>query len=146
MATMFAMDYVVTLDSKKSDRQENIRRVREIAKLFVEAGAITLIAFISPFQEDRNSVRNLFPHGDFLEIFCHCSVETCEQRDVKGLYKRARAGEIKDFTGINSPYEAPENPELVVETDQLTLEESVNKVMGLLLATRGIVNSSKENP
>ena len=114
------------------DRIENIRRVGEMAKLFVETGVIALTAFISPFRSDRERVRSLVPHGDFLEIYCHCPLEVCEQRDVKGLYKRARAGEIKDFTGISSPYEEPDDPELVVETGVLTMEESVTKVMQLL--------------
>jgi adenylylsulfate kinase len=120
------------------DRVENIRRVGEMAKLIIETGVIALTAFISPFQSDRDRVRSLVPHGDFLEIFCRCSLEICEQRDVKGLYKRARAGEIKDFTGISSPYEEPSNPELIVETGTLTMEESVAQVMQLL-RDRGIV-------
>ena len=114
------------------DRVENIRRVGEMAKLFVETGVIALTAFISPFLSDRERVRSLVPHGNFLEIYCHCPLEICEQRDVKGLYKRARAGKIKDFTGISSPYEAPVNPELIVETGTLTMEESVAQVMQLL--------------
>ena len=114
------------------DRAENIRRVGEMTKLFLEAGVISLTAFISPFRADRERVRSLVPHGDFLEIYCRCPLEVCEQRDVKGLYKRARAGEIKDFTGISSPYEEPENPELVVDTGHLSLEESVEKVLALL--------------
>ncbi|TAN46782.1 MAG: adenylyl-sulfate kinase [Methylococcaceae bacterium] len=121
-----------------ADRVENIRRVGEMSKLFIEAGVIALTAFISPFRSDRERVRSLMPHGDFLEIFCRCSLEVCEQRDVKGLYKRARAGEIKDFTGISSPYEEPDDPELVVETDVLTMEECVAKVMQML-RDRGIV-------
>ena len=120
------------------DRVENIRRVGEMAKLFVEAGVIALTAFISPFRSDRERVRSLVPHSDFLEIYCHCSLEVCEQRDVKGLYKRARAGEIKDFTGISSPYEAPTDPELVVETGTLSMEDSVAQVMDLL-RERGII-------
>lgn len=120
------------------DRVENIRRVGEMAKLFVEAGVIALTAFISPFQSDRERVRSLVPHSDFLEIYCHCPLEICEQRDVKGLYKRARAGEIKDFTGISSPYEDPVDPELIVETGTLTMEDSVAQVMQLL-RDRGIV-------
>lgn len=119
-------------------RVENIRRVGELSKLFIEAGVITLTAFISPFRSDRERVRSLVPHGDFLEIYCHCPLEVCEQRDVKGLYKRARAGEIKHFTGISSPYEAPVDPELSVDTGALTIEESVEKVMGLL-RERGII-------
>ncbi|SFP66668.1 adenylylsulfate kinase [Nitrosomonas cryotolerans] len=126
------------LGFQSTDRQENIRRVGEAAKLFVEAGVITLTAFISPFIADRSRVRSMFPHGHFLEIFCHCSLEVCEQRDVKGLYQRARAGEIKQFTGISSPYEPPEKPELVVETDKVPIDEAVERVT-TLLESRGIV-------
>ncbi|KAA3626763.1 MAG: adenylyl-sulfate kinase [Proteobacteria bacterium] len=122
----------------EADRQENIRRVGETAKLFVEAGVIALTAFISPFRDDRGRVRSLFPHGEFLEIYCDCPVEVCEQRDVKGLYRRARTGEIKDFTGINSPYEPPDNPELAVETEQLSVAECADRVMDLLLG-RGMI-------
>ncbi len=126
------------LGFEESDRRENIRRVGEIAKLFIEAGIITLTAFISPFLEDRNRVRSIFQNGNFLEVYCKCPLEVCEQRDVKGLYQRARDGKVKQFTGISSPYEPPKNPELIVETDKLTLEESVIQVMGLL-KTRGNV-------
>lgn len=126
------------LGFEDSDRRENIRRVGEIAKLFIEAGIITLTAFISPFLEDRNRVRSIFQNGNFLEVYCKCPLEVCEQRDVKGLYQRARDGIVKQFTGISSPYEPPKNPELIVETDKLTLEESVIQVMGLL-KTRGNV-------
>jgi len=122
------------------DRIENIRRIGEMSKLFIEAGVITLTAFISPFRSDRERVRSLVPHGDFLEIYCHCPLEVCEKRDVKGLYKRARAGEIKDFTGISSPYEAPVDPELAVDTGSLTIEQSVARVMALL-RERGIVKA-----
>lgn len=125
------------------DRVENIRRVGEMAKLFIESGVIALTAFISPFQSDRARVRSLVPHGDFLEIYCHCPLEICEQRDVKGLYQRARAGKIKDFTGISSPYEDPIDPELIVETGTLPMEESVAKVMQLL-RNRGIVKQRDE--
>ncbi|HUX90623.1 MAG TPA: adenylyl-sulfate kinase [Gallionellaceae bacterium] len=120
------------------DRVENIRRVGEMAKLFVETGVISLTAFISPFLSDRQRVRSLVPHGDFLEIYCHCPLEICEQRDVKGLYMLARAGKIKEFTGVSSPYEVPINPELIVETGTLTMEESIAQVMQLL-RDRGIV-------
>jgi len=120
------------------DREENIRRVGELSKLFIEAGVIVLTAFISPFRSDRERVRSLVPHGDFLEIYCDSPLEVCEGRDVKGLYKRARAGEIKDFTGISSPYEAPVDPELAVETGALSIEDSVATVMELL-RERGIV-------
>ncbi len=126
------------------DRVENIRRVGEMAKLFVEAGVIALTAFISPFRSDRERVRSLVPHSDFLEIYCQCSLEVCEERDVKGLYKRARAGEIKDFTGISSPYEAPVDPELVVETGTLSMEDSVAKVMQLL-RERGILRQQGDS-
>jgi len=116
-----------------NDRVENIRRIGELAKLMVEAGIITLTAFISPFRSDRNAARNLVPHGDFLEIYCQCPIETCEQRDVKGLYKKARAGNIPHFTGIGSPYEEPEHPELVIDTHAQTLAESVDRVINLLV-------------
>jgi adenylylsulfate kinase len=114
------------------DRKENIRRISEIAKLLLEAGVITLTAFISPFKAERAMARSLMPHGDFIEIHCFCPLTVCEQRDVKGLYKKARQGEIKDFTGISSPYEEPEKPDLKIDTDQLTLEESIERVMSLL--------------
>ncbi len=120
------------------DRIENIRRIGELAKLFVDAGLITMTAFISPFQEDRERVRGLMPHGDFLEVYCKCSLDVCEARDVKGLYKQARAGEIENFTGISSPYETPQKPELIVETDGQSEEESVNAVMAMLVS-RGLV-------
>lgn len=120
------------------DRIENIRRVGEMAKLFMEAGVIALTAFISPFRSDRERVRSLVPHGEFLEIYCRCPLDVCEQRDVKGLYKRARAGEIKDFTGISSPYEEPEDAELVVDTGALSLEASVSRVMEML-TERGVI-------
>jgi len=116
------------------DRKENIRRIGETAKLMLEAGVITLTAFISPFKEERAIARTLMPHGDFLEIYCYCPLEVCETRDVKGLYKKAREGEIKDFTGISSPYEAPSNPELKINTHDLSLEDCVNKVIDLLHA------------
>jgi len=114
------------------DRKENIRRISEIAKLMLEAGVITLTAFISPFKAERAMARSLMPHGDFIEIHCYCPLEVCEQRDVKGLYKRAREGEIKDFTGISSPYETPAKPELKIDTNELSLEKSVERVISLL--------------
>jgi len=121
------------------DRKENIRRIGEAAKLMMEAGVITMTAFISPFKKDRNLVRQLLPQGDFIEIFCKASLETCESRDVKGLYKRARAGEIKNYTGIDSTYEAPDNPELVIDTEGESLEESVAKVIDFL-KSKEIIN------
>ncbi len=114
------------------DREENIRRIGEVAKLFVDAGIITLTAFISPYKKDRQLVRNLVENGEFIEIYVKCPLEVCEQRDVKGLYKKARAGIIKNFTGIDDPYEEPENPEIIVETDKESLEESVNKIIKYL--------------
>jgi adenylylsulfate kinase len=118
-------------------RIENIRRIGEVARLFLEAGVIALTAFISPFREDRQRVRDLLPPGDFIEIYCRCPVEVCEQRDVKGLYRRARLGEIKEFTGISSPYEEPGAPELVIDTAGQTLEDCVRQVLDFAMA-RGI--------
>jgi len=120
------------LGFSEGDRRENIRRIGEVAKLMMEAGVIAMTAFISPFRADREAVRNLMPHGDFFEVYCKAALEACEARDVKGLYKKARAGEIKNYTGIGSPYEAPEEPELVVDTEILSIEASVSKVIGLL--------------
>ena len=122
-----------------NDRKENIRRIGEAANLMMEAGVIAMTAFISPFNEDRNLVRQLLPQGDFIEIYCNASLEACESRDVKGLYKRARAGEIKNYTGIDSPYEAPDNPELVIDTEGESLEESVAKVIDFL-KSKEIIN------
>lgn len=129
------------LSFSNEDRIENIRRIGEVAKLIIEAGIITLTAFISPFKSDRNAARSLVPHGDFLEIYCQCPIETCEERDVKGLYKKARAGQISHFTGIDSPYEAPDNPELAVNTHEQSLDESVANVINLL-KSRGIIASA----
>ena len=120
------------LGFSNEDRKENIRRIGEVTKLMMEAGLIILTAFISPFREDRIAVRNLISDGDFIEIYCKASLETCEARDLKGLYKRARLGEIKNYTGINSPYEIPDNPELIIDTDKEVLEESVSKIVSFL--------------
>ncbi len=120
------------------DRTENIRRVGEVAKLFTEAGMITLTAFISPFKADRDRVRVLVPEGDFFEIYCKADLAVCEDRDVKGLYQKARTGQIKEFTGITSPYEAPEMPELSVETGAKTLEACIDEVIDALMK-RGII-------
>jgi len=113
-------------------RRENIRRIGEVSKLFVDAGVVVLTAFISPFRQDRQVVRKLHQSGDFIEVYCAASLEACEMRDVKGLYKRARDGEIKDFTGISSPYEEPEQAEIVVNTGELSLEESAEMVVRYL--------------
>jgi adenylylsulfate kinase len=120
------------LSFSEADRTENIRRIGELAKLFLEAGVISLTAFISPFRRDRARVRSIIPHGEFIEIYCKCSIEVCEQRDVKGLYKKARNGEIPNFTGISSPYEEPEKPELVIDTANTPLEACVDNVIELL--------------
>jgi adenylylsulfate kinase len=114
------------------DRTENIRRVGEMVKLFLDAGVISLTAFISPLRSDRRRVRQLVGEGDFIEVYCRCSLDTCEARDVKGLYKKARAGEISNFTGISSPYEEPEQPEVTIDTDKLTIDESVDQLIEYL--------------
>lgn len=126
------------LSFSPEDRKENIRRIAEIAKLFREAGVITLTAFISPYREDRQLARDLAGTDDFIEVFVDASLETCEQRDPKGLYKKARAGEIPEFTGISAPYEAPESPELHVNTSTQSVEECVREIIGYLTA-KGIV-------
>lgn len=120
------------------DRNENIRRIAEVSKLMMEAGVITLTAFISPFRSEREKARQIFPHGEFLEIYCKCPLEVCEQRDVKGLYQKARQGQIKDFTGISSPYEEPLNPELIVETAEHSLEDCTEQVIDML-EERGVI-------
>ena len=123
------------LGFSETDRSENIRRISEVSKLMLEAGLIVMTAFISPFKEDRNEARALIAKDNFIEIYCKASMETCEKRDVKGLYKKARAGEIKNYTGIDSPYEAPVNPELIIDTDQEKLDYSVSKIMNYLEAS-----------
>jgi adenylylsulfate kinase len=120
------------------DREENIRRVGEVAKLFMEAGVIVLTAFISPYKADRARVRGMVEHGDFMEIFCDSSIEVCEARDVKGLYKKARSGLISDFTGISSPYEAPINPELTVNTNDKNLDECTQLILNEMVI-RGFI-------
>jgi adenylylsulfate kinase len=128
------------------DRQENIRRIGEVAKLFAEAGAIVLTAFISPYRRDRDRVRELVTRRrDFVEVFVSCPLEVCEARDPKGLYARARAGEISDFTGIDAPYEPPEAPELVVETNVYDVEECVGQVLEHLREA-GYVGLATEQP
>ncbi len=120
------------------DRKENIRRIGEVAKLFCEGNVITLTAFISPYKADRDLARKLVPAGQFFEIYCAASVEDCEKRDPKGLYKKARAGLIPEFTGVSAPYEAPDQPELALETGKETLEESTKRVLNLL-QEKGII-------
>ncbi len=115
-----------------ADREENIRRISEVAKLFLDAGIIVLTAFVSPFRIDRDKARKLVQENDFIEIYCSADLEICEKRDTKGLYAKARLGQIKDFTGISSPYEAPENPDLNVNTGTNSIEECVKDVVNKL--------------
>lgn len=117
----------------EEDRKENIRRIGEVAKLFVDSGQIVLTAFISPYRADRSLVRELVEEGDFLEVYVKCSVEECEKRDPKGLYKKARNEEIKNFTGISAPYEEPINPEIVLDTEQYSIEQCVEQLTAILL-------------
>ncbi len=132
------------LGFSKEDRAENIRRIGEMVKLFAEAGVISLTAFISPFRADRERVRGLLAGDDFFEIYCRCPIEVCEERDVKGLYRRARAGEIKEFTGISSPYEEPENPDLILETARNSIDECVAIVMEFL-AEKGVIRLERSH-
>lgn len=125
------------LGFSSKDREENIRRIGEMTKLFMEAGVIVFTAFISPYRADRERVRGMVEHGDFMEIYCNTSIDVCESRDVKGHYKKARSGQIADFTGISSPYEVPENPELSVNTGTEKLDACVEQVIGAML-NRGI--------
>jgi len=121
------------LSFDQKSRIENIRRIGEVAKLFLDAGIISLGAFISPFRSDRKMVRSLFKDGEFIEIFIDANLKTCEQRDPKGMYKKARAGDIKEFTGISSPYEAPQNPEIHIKNDKLTPEEASSQIISYLV-------------
>ena len=114
------------------DRTENIRRIGEVAKLFTDAGIITITAFISPYREDRDAVRRLLNDGEFIEVYVKCPLDVCEERDTKGLYKKARAGEVKGFTGISAPYEEPLNSELTIDSSKLTVEESTRAVLNYL--------------
>jgi len=121
------------LGFSQEDRKENIRRIGEVGKLFIDAGIITLSSFISPFRQDRDEIRQKLDKDQFIEIFVKCSLDECEKRDVKGLYKKARNNEITDFTGISSPYEEPVNPEFTINSDQLTVSESVQQIMKYLI-------------
>ncbi|MCH8847267.1 MAG: adenylyl-sulfate kinase [Proteobacteria bacterium] len=120
------------LGFSEQDRVENIRRIGEMSRIMMDAGLIVMTAFISPFRRDRRIVRELVETGDFIEIFCDAPLDVCESRDVKGLYEKARAGEIPEFTGISSPYETPENPELIVESGNSTVEECVDEIINFL--------------
>jgi len=123
------------LTFSKEGRHENLRRIGEVAKLFLEAGVIAITALISPFRSDRQRVRSMMPHGDFLEVYCNAPLEVCEQRDVKGFYAKARAGVIKEYTGISAPYEEPRYPELELElnTADNSIEDCVESVISLLI-------------
>ncbi len=119
------------------DRVENIRRIGEVVKLFMDAGVIAMTAFISPYRADRDRARKLVAPGDFIEVYCECAIDVCEQRDVKGFYRRARAGEIKEFTGISAPYEEPENPELRINSGVEPVERCVQRIIDYLV-TQGV--------
>ena len=122
----------------ESSRVENIRRIGEVSKLFLDSGIIVLTAFISPFKSDRQLVRKLFQNNQFLEVFIDSSLETCENRDPKGMYKKARNGEIKNFTGIDSPYEPPENPEIHIVNNSITLHEASDQIINYLIEKKYI--------
>ena len=117
------------LDFSIENRKENIRRISEVSKLFLDAGVLVLSAFISPFKEDRDSARDLVGSDNFIEVYVDCPLEVCEERDVKGLYKKARAGEIKNFTGINSPFEIPEKPDVILNTAKNSLDDCLKKLI-----------------
>ncbi len=127
------------------DRKENIRRLGEVAKLFVDAGILVIVSAISPYRSDRQFVRNLVEPGEFVEIYVKCPLEICEARDPKGLYKKARKGIIKNFTGIDAPYEEPENPEIVIESDKESVEEAVNKIIRYLEEKKIIPKEENRN-
>ena len=126
------------LEFSEKDRKENIRRIGEVGKLFVDAGIITLAAFISPFRMDRDRVRELLGEDNFVEIYCKASLKVCEQRDEKGIYKKARNGLIKEFTGISSPYEEPDRPELVIDTGTESLDKSVQIILDFLAEKKSL--------
>lgn len=120
------------------DRKENIRRIGEVSKLFIDAGILVLAAFIAPYREDRRVVRELMEKGQFIEVFVKCSISECEKRDPKGFYKKARSGEIEQFTGISAPYEEPENPEIILETDKANTEENVKQILNYLARQKNL--------
>jgi len=120
------------LGFSEEDRKENIRRISETTKLMTEAGIITLTAFISPFKADREMARGLITHGEFIEVYCNTPLEVCEGRDVKGLYKKARSGKIKNYTGIDSPYQVPDNPEIVINTELVGVNDCANQIFSWL--------------
>ena len=120
------------LGFSEEDRAENLRRIAEVSKLFVDAGTLVIAAFIAPLQKDRDQLKDIIGEDNFVEIFVNTSLEECERRDVKGLYKKARAGEIKNFTGISAPYENPVNPDVIISTENESIEESVNKIISFI--------------
>lgn len=126
------------LGFSEHDRHENMRRIGETAKLFVESGSIVLAAFVSPYREDRERVRSRLPHGEFYEVYCECELSLCESRDPKGLYARARKGEIDNFTGISAPYEEPIKPDIVINSGLMSIEEEVDLVF-LTLKAKGLI-------
>lgn len=128
------------LGFSRSDRQENIRRISEVARIVANCGIIVMTAFISPYREDRAQARQIIGAEDFLEIHCDCTVEVCEKRDVKGLYRKARAGTIQEFTGISAPYEAPESPDCLINTVEQPVEDSVQKLLTMLSSVGVIAN------
>jgi len=123
------------------DRTENIRRIGEVARLFSDAGVINMVAFISPYRADRRRARDVARDGEFIEIFCRCDLKVCEERDTRGLYRKARAGEIPEFTGISAPYEEPENPEIILQTDRESVDESAQEVISFL-EEKGIIRKT----
>lgn len=130
------------LGFSEADRKENIRRIGEVAKLMVDAGLIVITAFISPYRADRDLVRNLFPEGEFWEVYVSCPLEVCKKRDPKGLYSKAVTGQIKEFTGVTSPYEEPLSPELVVKTDLNNVDECVDQIITRIME-KGIISENK---
>lgn len=128
----------------EASRVENIRRIGEVSKLFLDAGIITVTAFISPFKSDRQLVRSLFNEGEFLEVFIDSSLETCERRDPKGMYKKARNGEIKNFTGIGSPYESPESPEIHIINNSISVNQASEQVITYLIKNQYIFDKKKD--
>ena len=120
------------LSFSPDDRTENIRRIAEIANLFIDAGVVVLAAFVSPYKKDRDNIKNIVKDVNFVEIYINTSVEECERRDVKGLYKKARTGEIKNMTGISAPYEAPENPDIEIKTEEETVDKAVQRILEFL--------------
>ncbi|WP_445490776.1 adenylyl-sulfate kinase [Niallia sp. 03133] len=128
------------LGFSEEDRKENIRRIGEVSKLFVDSGQVVLTAFISPFREDRDKVRELLEEDEFIEVYVKCSLAACEKRDPKGLYEKARQGIIKDFTGISSPYEEPNKPELIINTEKNSIEDCVEQIVQYLKGKNYYIN------